>query len=173
MTDFVRSSLKTLPYHVRVRARFGRKQHSVIGWQLRRLAAGNVQHALRPHPVGSGASSNLTLPRYFDLLKSGLAVSTPRWIHKRRYRPYSGPVFRPLPALSQRLVLSETNDKMQLISLLVNPYMLLALPILYYLLPYLRNWSIRAIPAPFPAAFTNLWLMYVTSAMSPWQLSDL
>lgn len=41
----------------------------------------------------------------------------------------------------------------------LSPYALLLLPVLYYILPYLRNWSIRAIPAPFPAAFTNLWLL--------------
>lgn len=43
---------------------------------------------------------------------------------------------------------------------LVTPYTLLFLPILYYLLPYLRNWSIRDIPSPFPAQFSNLWLLY-------------
>ncbi|CAI6331557.1 unnamed protein product [Periconia digitata] len=42
---------------------------------------------------------------------------------------------------------------------LITPYTLLLLPVIYYLLPYIRNWSIRPIPAPFPAAFTNLWLM--------------
>ncbi|KAF2792227.1 cytochrome P450 [Melanomma pulvis-pyrius CBS 109.77] len=41
----------------------------------------------------------------------------------------------------------------------LSPYAFLLLPVLYYLLPYLRNWSIRPIPAPFPAAFTNLWLL--------------
>ncbi|KAJ9623676.1 hypothetical protein H2203_005938 [Taxawa tesnikishii (nom. ined.)] len=49
---------------------------------------------------------------------------------------------------------------MALLDLLVSPWTLLALPILYYILPYIRNWSIRDIPAPFPAAFTNLWLLY-------------
>lgn len=43
---------------------------------------------------------------------------------------------------------------------LLTPYTFLLLPILYYILPYIRNWSIRRIPAPFPAAFTNLWLLY-------------
>lgn len=43
---------------------------------------------------------------------------------------------------------------------LLSPYALLLVPLLYYVLPYLRNWSIRSIPAPFPAAFTNLWLLY-------------
>jgi benzoate 4-monooxygenase len=46
------------------------------------------------------------------------------------------------------------------LSVLFTPYTLLLLPIIYYLLPYIRNWSIRDIPAPFPAAFTNLWLLY-------------
>lgn len=46
------------------------------------------------------------------------------------------------------------------LSFLFTPYTLLLLPIIYYLLPYIRNWSIRDIPAPFPAAFTNLWLLY-------------
>ncbi|KAK4985549.1 hypothetical protein LTR50_005885 [Elasticomyces elasticus] len=46
------------------------------------------------------------------------------------------------------------------LSFLFTPYVLLLLPVLYYLLPYIRNWSIRDIPAPFPAAFTNLWLLY-------------
>lgn len=43
---------------------------------------------------------------------------------------------------------------------LITPYTLLLLPVLYYILPYLRNWSIRSIPAPFPAAFSNLWLLW-------------
>lgn len=49
---------------------------------------------------------------------------------------------------------------MGLIDLLISPYAILAIPLIYYLLPYLRNWSIRDIPSPFPAQFTNLWLMY-------------
>ncbi|KAG9560143.1 putative P450 monooxygenase, partial [Aureobasidium melanogenum] len=49
---------------------------------------------------------------------------------------------------------------MGVVELLFTPYALLAIPIVFYLLPYLRNWSIRDIPSPFPAAFTNLWLMY-------------
>ncbi|KAI4155609.1 MAG: hypothetical protein LQ340_000882 [Diploschistes diacapsis] len=40
------------------------------------------------------------------------------------------------------------------------PWALLFLPILYYVLPYLRNWSIRSIPGPPGAAFSNLWLLY-------------
>lgn len=42
---------------------------------------------------------------------------------------------------------------------LFSPWTLLLLPILYYLLPYLRNWSIRSIPGPPIAAFSNLWLL--------------
>ena len=40
-----------------------------------------------------------------------------------------------------------------------SPYLLLLLPILYYVLPYLRNKALLGIPAPFPAQFTRLWLM--------------
>lgn len=46
------------------------------------------------------------------------------------------------------------------LSFLFHPAALVLLPFLYYLLPYLRNWSLRKIPAPFPAQFSNLWLMY-------------
>ncbi len=46
------------------------------------------------------------------------------------------------------------------LSFLINPYILLAFPLFYYLLPYFRKWSLWNIPAPFPAAFSNLWLMY-------------
>jgi benzoate 4-monooxygenase len=48
---------------------------------------------------------------------------------------------------------------MALLDQFLTPYTLLLLPILFYLLPYFRNWSIQDIPAPFPAQFTNLWLM--------------
>jgi len=46
-----------------------------------------------------------------------------------------------------------------LLSLLFTLYALLAVPVVYYLLPYLRNWSIRDVPGPFLAAWTNLWLL--------------
>jgi len=46
------------------------------------------------------------------------------------------------------------------LSVLLHPYILASLPILFYLLPYIRNWSIRSIPGPFPAQFSSLWLMY-------------
>lgn len=42
----------------------------------------------------------------------------------------------------------------------ITPYVLLVVPLLYYLLPYLRNWSIQDIPGPFVAKFSNLWLLY-------------
>jgi benzoate 4-monooxygenase len=42
---------------------------------------------------------------------------------------------------------------------LFTPWAILAVPFLYYFLPYLRNWSIRDIPGPFLAKFTNLWLL--------------
>lgn len=48
---------------------------------------------------------------------------------------------------------------MSLTAFLLNPYTILFLPILYYLLPYLRAHQLRSIPSPFPAAFTNLWLL--------------
>lgn len=47
-----------------------------------------------------------------------------------------------------------------ILDILFTPWVLLALPILYYLLPYLRNKAIRDIPAPFPAQFSNLWLLW-------------
>jgi benzoate 4-monooxygenase len=46
------------------------------------------------------------------------------------------------------------------LSFLFTPWTLLAVPVLYYLLPYLRNWSIKDVPGPFPAQLTNLWLLY-------------
>lgn len=47
-----------------------------------------------------------------------------------------------------------------LLTTFISPYTLLLLPILYYILPYLRHWSLRKVPGPILAAFTNLWLMY-------------
>ena len=43
---------------------------------------------------------------------------------------------------------------------ILSPYILLLLPLLYYLLPYLRNNAIRNIPGPPLAIFSNLWLLY-------------
>ncbi|KAF2754090.1 cytochrome P450 [Pseudovirgaria hyperparasitica] len=45
------------------------------------------------------------------------------------------------------------------LTIFASPWLLLALPVLYYLLPYIRNWQIRKVPGPFPAQFTNLWLL--------------
>lgn len=47
-----------------------------------------------------------------------------------------------------------------LLNSLISPYTLLLLPLVYYLLPYLRNHAIRSVPGPVLAAFSNLWLMY-------------
>ena len=49
---------------------------------------------------------------------------------------------------------------MILTSVLLSPYTLLILPLLYYILPYLRNRALRPIPGPPLAAFSNLWLLY-------------
>ncbi|KAF2277506.1 cytochrome P450 3A3 [Westerdykella ornata] len=46
------------------------------------------------------------------------------------------------------------------LTMLLSPWTIFLLPVLYYLLPYLRNCSLRRIPGPFPAPFSNLWLMY-------------
>jgi benzoate 4-monooxygenase len=43
---------------------------------------------------------------------------------------------------------------------LFSPVILLVIPVFCYVLPYCRNWSLRKIPAPGIAAFSNLWLMY-------------
>lgn len=47
-----------------------------------------------------------------------------------------------------------------IVSSAISPWALLLLPVLYFLLPYLRNWSLLKVPGPVPAALTNLWLMY-------------
>lgn len=43
---------------------------------------------------------------------------------------------------------------------LVTPWAFLLVPVFFFVAPFLRNWSIRDVPAPFPAAWSNLWLMY-------------
>jgi benzoate 4-monooxygenase len=45
-------------------------------------------------------------------------------------------------------------------SYITSPWTILLLPILYYILPYIRNKSIRDIPGPALAAFSNFWLLY-------------
>jgi benzoate 4-monooxygenase len=47
-----------------------------------------------------------------------------------------------------------------LVSSFVSPWVFLLLPFLYFLLPYIRNRSLRSVPGPLPAALSNLWLMY-------------
>jgi benzoate 4-monooxygenase len=42
---------------------------------------------------------------------------------------------------------------------LASPYILLLLPVLFYVLPYIRAKALLGIPAPFPAQFTNFWLL--------------
>ncbi|RMY35944.1 hypothetical protein D0866_04275 [Hortaea werneckii] len=46
------------------------------------------------------------------------------------------------------------------LSFLFTPWILLALPVLYFVLPYLRNYQIQDVPGPFLAKFTNLWYLY-------------
>ncbi|KAK4560708.1 hypothetical protein LTR86_005286 [Recurvomyces mirabilis] len=46
------------------------------------------------------------------------------------------------------------------LSFLFTPYLLLALPLLYFVLPYVRNWQIQDIPGPFLAKFSDLWYFY-------------
>lgn len=46
------------------------------------------------------------------------------------------------------------------LSALLSPWLILLVPVLYYGLPWLRADKLRAVPAPFPAQFTNLWLMW-------------
>jgi benzoate 4-monooxygenase len=43
---------------------------------------------------------------------------------------------------------------------IVSPWALLLLPVLYFLLPYIRNVSLLKVPGPLPAALSNLWLLY-------------
>ncbi|KAL8783182.1 MAG: hypothetical protein Q9213_004811 [Squamulea squamosa] len=43
---------------------------------------------------------------------------------------------------------------------LFSPYALVLLPLIFYLLPYLRNLSLRDVPGPLLARFSNLWLFY-------------
>lgn len=43
---------------------------------------------------------------------------------------------------------------------LLTPWILLALPVLYWVVPYLTASHLRSIPGPFAAKFSNLWLLY-------------
>lgn len=47
-----------------------------------------------------------------------------------------------------------------LVSLLFTPYAIPVLLGIFFLVPYLSKSHWISVPAPFPAAFTNLWLFY-------------
>lgn len=47
-----------------------------------------------------------------------------------------------------------------IIDFLLTPWIILVLPVLYYVLPYIRNWQIQDVPGPLLAKFSNLWYMY-------------
>ena len=49
---------------------------------------------------------------------------------------------------------------MALHDLLLSPWTLLSFPILFYLLPYLRNRTLIHFPGPLLAAFSNIWLLF-------------
>lgn len=46
------------------------------------------------------------------------------------------------------------------VDLLLSPYSVLSVLFLYYFIPYLQASSLRGIPSPFPAAFSNFWLLF-------------
>ncbi|KAF2172362.1 hypothetical protein M409DRAFT_63075 [Zasmidium cellare ATCC 36951] len=46
------------------------------------------------------------------------------------------------------------------LSFLFTPWTLLAVPVLYFVLPFIRNWSIQDVPGPILAKFSTLWYMY-------------
>lgn len=52
------------------------------------------------------------------------------------------------------------SESTSLVSHLLTPYAIPVVLALFFVLPYLSNSHLRGIPAPFPAAFTNLWLFY-------------
>jgi benzoate 4-monooxygenase len=49
---------------------------------------------------------------------------------------------------------------MLLTDYLLSPYILVVLPVLYYILPYIRQKALIGIPGPLVAKFSNLWLMW-------------
>lgn len=63
------------------------------------------------------------------------------------------------PSAFKQTLSSNPSPKM-LVTSFLSPWALLLLPVLYFVLPYLRNWSLLKIPGPPLAAFTNLWLLY-------------
>jgi benzoate 4-monooxygenase len=65
---------------------------------------------------------------------------------------------------------------MALLNFLLSPYSLLlttAAVTVYYLYPYFVTYgSLRSIPAPFPAQFTNLWLLSVCRRGKRYKMVD-
>jgi benzoate 4-monooxygenase len=65
---------------------------------------------------------------------------------------------------------------MALVHLILSPWALALAPIalvLYYLLPYFTTYDkLRGIPAPFPAQFSNLWLLYVCRRGKRYKYAD-
>jgi benzoate 4-monooxygenase len=50
---------------------------------------------------------------------------------------------------------------MALIDVLLTPWTLIVVVLLYYVLPYFTTYSaLRSVPAPLGASFTNLWLLF-------------
>lgn len=51
-----------------------------------------------------------------------------------------------------------------ILSLLLSPsvlvLVLVLIPVVFWVWPYLKRWDLHDIPSPFPASFTNLWLLY-------------
>lgn len=66
----------------------------------------------------------------------------------------------------------QCHGNMAIVDFLISPWALLALPIVFYILPYIKNKALVDIPAPFPAAFTNLWLMYQARRGRRYQVVD-
>lgn len=65
---------------------------------------------------------------------------------------------------------------MAVTSLLLSPWALAAAPVLllaWYLFPYLVTFdALRKIPAPFPAQFSDLWLLYVVRRGRRYEVVD-
>ena len=49
---------------------------------------------------------------------------------------------------------------MAIVETLLSPYILVLIPVLYYLLPFLRNKALIIVPGPLAARFSNIWLMW-------------
>lgn len=65
---------------------------------------------------------------------------------------------------------------MAIVNLILTPWALVALPVLvavYYLYPYFVTFgALRDIPAPFPAQFSNLWLLSVCRRGNRYLVAD-